>query len=93
MSMDFMEGLTKSHRREVIMVVVDRLSKYAHLLALSHPYTVSTVAQLFLDNIFKFHGSPSSIVNDRDPIFVSTFLSELFKLQGVELLKSTAYHP
>ena len=47
-SMDFIEGLPKSHGKEVIWVVVDRLSKYAHFVALSHPYSTDTVAQTLL---------------------------------------------
>ena len=91
--MDFIKGLPKSNGKDVIIVVVDRLSKYAHFMALSHPYSAVTVAQLFLTHIFKLHGLPSSIISDRDPIFVSSFWEELFKLQGVELLKLTSYHP
>ena len=62
--MDFIEGLPRSHGREVIFVVVDRLSKYAHFLALSHPFMAKDVAQLFLDNIYKLHELPQTIVRD-----------------------------
>ena len=64
--MDFLEGLPNSKGLIVICVVVDRLSKYAHFLPLSYPYIAATIAQLFLDNIYKLHGLPTSIVSDRD---------------------------
>lgn len=62
-------------------------------ITLSHPYTAQTVAQLFLDNVFKLHGMPTIIVGDRDSLFLNTFWQELFKLQGITLAHSTAYHP
>jgi len=71
--MDFIEGLPNSFGKQVIFVVVDRLSKAAHFIALQHPYTVADVAQCFMDNIFKLHGCLASITSDRDPIFVSQF--------------------
>ena len=36
---------------------------------------------------------PTSIFNDRDPIFTSHFWQELMKLQGIQLAMSSAYHP
>jgi hypothetical protein len=72
-SMDFITGLPKSGNKSVIMVLVDLLSKYAHFYALQHPFTTSTMAHLFMDQVFKLHGMPHSIVSDRDPTFTSNF--------------------
>lgn len=93
LSMDFVEGLPKSECYSVVLVVVDRLTKFAHFIPMKHPYTTVTVAQLFMKNIVKLHGLPSSIVSDRDKIFVSTFWKQLFKLYKVNLTLSTVYHP
>jgi hypothetical protein len=91
--MDFVEGLPKSDVYTMILVVVDRLTKFAHFLPLKHPYTAIMVAQLVLDNVVKLHGLPSTIVTDWDSIFVSSFWKQLFKLYRVNLTLSTAYHP
>jgi len=79
--MDFIEGLPSSKGKDTILVVVDRLSKYAHFLTLSHPFSAVTVAQLYFDNIFKLHETPKTIVSDRDKVFTSQFWQELFRLQ------------
>lgn len=91
--MDFIEGLPRSQGYEVIMEVVDRLSKYAHFLPIARPYTALSVARAFMDQIFKLHGMPPSIISDRDLVFTSIFWKELFKLQGTQLKHSSAYHP
>lgn len=92
-TMDFIEGLPKSDGKDVILVVVDRLTKYAHFIALSHPYTVEQVVKAFMDNVHRLHGMPMVIVTDRDRIFTSKFFQEVFKTQKVQLRLSTAYHP
>ena len=91
--MDFVESLPKSHMKEVVMVVVDRFTKFVHFVTLSHPYTASKVATLYMQHVFKLHGMPTSIVSDRDPIFTSHFWQELMKLQGIQLAMPLAYHP
>lgn len=76
-----------------MVIIVDRLSKYAHFLALSRPRCAAIVPRVFLDNIFKLHGLPLSVVSDRDLLFTSNFWKELFKPQGTQLKHSSTYHP
>jgi hypothetical protein len=80
--MEFITGLPKSRNKLVIMVVVDRLSKYSHFYTLQHPFTASTVAQIFMDQVFKLHGMLHFIVFYRDPTFTSNFWQELFQATG-----------
>ena len=77
----------------MVLVVVDRLTKYTHFMALSHPYTTAKVANVYLQSVFKLHGMPSTIVSDRDPVFTSLFWKELMTLQGVSLTMPSSYHP
>jgi hypothetical protein len=72
-SMDFITGLPNSEGKSVIMVIVDRLTKYAHFCALSHPFKASTVATSFMETVQNLHGSPKIIVSDKDPIFTGHF--------------------
>ena len=68
---DFLDGLQTSHGKNSIMVVVDRLSKYAHFMAFAHFYTAKIMAVVFIEGVVKLHGLPMSIISDRDPIFTS----------------------
>ncbi|CAM8960337.1 unnamed protein product [Rhodiola kirilowii] len=54
--MDFIEGLPKTDDYSVILVVVDQLSKYAHFISLSHPYTAKTFSKVFIKEIVPLHG-------------------------------------
>lgn len=50
-AMDFVEGFLKVGGKSVIRTVVDRFSKFAHFIALGHPYSATLVARAFFDNI------------------------------------------
>jgi hypothetical protein len=91
--MDFIEGLPKVGGKSVILTVVDRFSKYAHFIALGHPYTATIVARAFFDGIVRLHGFPTSIVSDRDPVFTGHVWRDLFQMAGIKLRMSTAFHP
>jgi transposase InsO family protein len=92
-SLDFIEGLPQSHGYNCILVVVDLFSKYNHFITMKHPFSALLVAKLFMVHIYQLHGLPNAIVSDRDRIFTSQLWRELFRLAGVDLRMSSAYHP
>jgi len=81
------------------MVVVDRISKYAHFVLypthLSPIWwlTPTLVAQAFVDQIFKLQGMPMSIMSDCGLTFTSKFGQDIFKIQGTQFQIITSYHP
>ena len=74
------------------MVFVDRLSKMTHFVAVSSTVDSTELAQIFLDNVFRLHGMPQSIISDRDSRFMSRFWRAVFDALESKLLYSSAYH-
>ena len=91
--MDFITGLPKYKGNSVIMVIIDRLTKYGDFCALSHPFKANILATAFMEKIQKLHGNPNIIVSDRDPNFTGNFWTELFSCLGTPLDHSSSYHP
>ncbi|KAL4591091.1 hypothetical protein LXL04_004040 [Taraxacum kok-saghyz] len=84
-SMDFITHLPLSAGKTAIWVIVDRFTKFAHFIALLTHFGATTLATLFLHNIYRLHGLPKSIVSNRDSIFLSSFWKEIFKQMGTKL--------
>ena len=92
-SMDFIMQLPKSEGCSTVRIIVDRFAKMAHFVPVKDGQkTDKGCAKLFLENICKLHGLPSSIISDRDPVFTSKFWAELMGRLDVQLRKSTACH-
>jgi hypothetical protein len=86
-------GKPKSHGFDAIMVVVDTLGKRAHFIPTHTTVTTEGMASLFLKEVWKHHRTPLNVVSDCGPQFVAEFTCELYRLLGIKLATSTAYHP
>ena len=92
-AMDFITHLPLSQSFIAILVIVDRLSEYAHFIPLPPHITAPKVATIFSKDYCHLHGFPYAIISDRDLLFMSNFWIELLKLSGTTLKHTTAYHP
>ena len=90
--MNFMTGLPITlGGYNVIWVIVDRLTKSAHLLPMKVNFSMDRLAFLYIKEIVRMHGVPVSIVSDRDPCFTSRFWHNLQKAMDTKLNFSTAF--
>ena len=90
--MEFIEGLPMSEGKEKILLVVDKLTKYAHFIEVRKTDSAKEIAEIFSKNVYKLHGFLNIIVSDRDTKFDLNFLREFCKQIGTSLNMSLAYH-
>jgi transposase InsO family protein len=92
-SVDFIVELLESHGYDAIMCVVNSLTKRAHFIPTHTTINAEGTALLFLKEVWKHHGTPRVVVSNRGPQFVAAFTRKLYKLLGIKLAMSMAYHP
>jgi hypothetical protein len=92
-SVNFIVELPDSHGFNATMVVVDSVSKHSHFIPTHTMITALGSAQLYLQNMWKLHGLLNSMLSDHGPQFVAEFMHELYRLLGITISSSTAYHP
>ena len=92
--MDFITGLPKTTGNfDSIFVVVDKLTKVAHIIPVKTIATAVDIAHIFVKEIVKLHGIPAIIVSNWDAKFTSRFWQAMFQFLGTQLNLSSSYHP
>src|SRR3984957_8343514 len=92
-SCDFIVKLPLLNGYDSILIVVDYFTKMAHFIPTREDIDAKGVAELFLNYVWKLHGTPKSVVSDRGSVFTSKFLTELYRLMDIKPHLSTAYRP
>ncbi|KAG8488163.1 hypothetical protein CXB51_018403 [Gossypium anomalum] len=93
-TMDFVSGLPVTpKKKDSIWVIVDRLTKSAHFIPVRTDFSLDKLAELYVSEIVRLHGVPTSIISDRDPRLTSRFWNKLQEALGTKLKFSTAFHP
>ena len=82
-----------SQKHDVVWVIVDRLTKSTHFLAMRMTFTLEAFCRLYIREIVQLHGVLVSIVSDRDPRFTAHFWKSFQRAIGTQLMMSTTFHP
>ena len=85
--------LPLSSGHNAVMTVVDSVLKRAHFILTHTTVTAEEAAKLFLHQVWKLHGLPKCVISDHGPQFIARFTRELYRLLGIKLASSTAWHP
>jgi IS30 family transposase len=92
--MDFIIGLPKTKKnKDMIWVIVDRLTKSAHFIAVNQKDKGEKLIDIYVKEIVSKHGVPKKIVSDRGYVFTSEFWKQHQEALGSKLDFSTTYHP
>jgi hypothetical protein len=92
--MDFIVGLPRTQSGyDSIWVIVDRLTKVAHVIPVKTTYSRPQLVEMYMSRIVCLHGVPKKIVSDRGTQFTSKFWKRLHETLDTQLRFSSAYHP
>ena len=89
--MTYLPWLVRKH--DAVWVIVDRLNKLAHFLAIQMTFTLEEFCRLYIREIVRLHGVPVSIVSNRDPRFTTHIWKSFQRAMGTQLIISIAFHP
>lgn len=93
-SMDILSGMLTSHNNhDVIWVVVCRFSKMALFSPCHKTSSAAQTTHLYFRHVWPHFGLPSSIISDRDSVFLIPFWCTLWSSSGFQRRFSTAFHP
>ena len=93
-TMDFVTHFPRTQQKhDTVWVIVDRLTKSAHFLAVRMTFALERFCRLYIREIVRLHGVTVSIVLDRDPRFTAHFWKSFQKAMGTRLTMSTTFHP
>ena len=91
--MDFVSGFPKTTKgNDSIWVIVDKLTKSTHFLPMKINHSMQKLTEMYIEEIVRLHGIPSSIMSDKDMSFTSKFWEGLHNSFGTNLRFSSVYH-
>ena len=96
--MNFIIKLPKStnlaigDRYDSILVIVDKLIKYSHIIACKKKFNAKQLRYIILNRLIRYHDILKGLTSDKDKLFTSNYWKTLLLMLDTKLRMSTAYH-
>ena len=90
---DVIRPLLDSSGYNTVLVIVDRLTKMVIAVPTNQELSAEGTARILHDHIFNIHGILKKMISDCGTQFVSKFMTEFYRMMGIEGNPSTAFHP
>lgn len=92
-AIDFVSGFSRTGKGfDSVWVVVDRLAKFAHFLAIKTSMSLERLAKLYIEQIVRHDGETVTIVSNRGSRFMAYFWRSLNNSLGTKLTFSIAFY-
>jgi hypothetical protein len=85
-------NLATRERYDSILIMIDKLIKYSHIIACKEKFTVEQLGYIVLDRLIKYHDILKGLTSDKDKLFTSNYWKTLISMLGTRLRMSTAYY-
>ena len=98
MFMNFITKLSKSKNStnekayDAILVMIDRLTKYCHIVSFKETYNVEQLKYIVLNRLIRYQEISKELINDKDKLFTSNYWKTLLSMLKTKLRMSTTYH-
>ena len=92
MTIDFITKLPSVARKDIILVVCNRMFKMAYFVAIIEEISVEGLTRLFRNNVWKLHRLPKSVISDMRPQFAVEFTKELNRMLGIKTKLLASFH-
>ena len=92
-TMDFIPELPECEGYDNVLVIVDKLKKYAIFILMTTMITEKGTAEIFFQHVISQYGIPRQVIIDRDILWKGEFWREICDHMGMKRALTTVYHP
>ena len=91
-AMNFITDLPDSDGYDMILVVIDGLTKISHYISCKKDLDAPQFTTVFMQHIVRLHGIPRDIITGRGSLFASGLWNKITEKLGIKRRLSTGFH-